>query len=301
MAQYTIVGLGEALWDLLPSGRHLGGAPLNFAYIASLLGERALIATRVGDDELGRELRRELADRGLETSAIQIDAELPTGTVDVEFQNGQPVYQIRKPAAWDAMEWSPEWQHSSRNCDAICYGTLAQRAQKSAETVLSFVANSRPECLRVFDINLRPPFFGRETIEAGLKYASVVKMNDAELPRVAAIMDLNGDSADAQMRQMVEKFGVTVLITCGQRGAMAADGAQLARHAGFAVAVRDTIGAGDAFTAAATSCLLRRMSLERTLEIANRWASWVATQAGGMPSIGEDQRQELLRWGAKSA
>ena len=301
MEQHTIVGLGEALWDLLPSGKHLGGAPLNFAYIASLFGERAVIATRVGNDDLGRELHKELVDRGLDMNAIQIDPKLPTGTVDVEFQNGQPEYHIRKPAAWDALEWSPEWQQLSRNCDAVCYGTLAQRAQKSRETVLSFVANTRSECLRVFDINLRPPFYGREEIEAGLKYASVAKMNDAELPQVAAILGLKDGTLDAQMQQMVEKFAVMVLVTCGERGAMATDAAKIARHPGFSVAVQDTIGAGDAFTAAATSCLLRKMSLERTLEIANRWASWVASQAGGMPAIDERERRELLQWATQSA
>jgi fructokinase len=301
LAQYTIVGLGEALWDLLPSGKHLGGAPLNFAYVASLLEERSVIATRVGDDELGRELRSELAIRNLDTSAIQIDPELPTGTVDVQFQNGQPEYTIRKPAAWDAMEWSAEWQRLSRNCDAVCYGTLAQRANQSRETMMKFVANTRPECLRVFDINLRSPFYDREVIASGLKYSSVVKMNDAELPQVAAILGFTGLTPEAQMRQLGDQFGAIVLITCGERGAMAANGAQLVRHPGFRITVQDTIGAGDAFGAAATDCLLRTMSLEKTLEIANRWASWVASQVGGMPAINEDRRRELLQCTFSSA
>src|SRR5947209_13288986 len=114
--RYSVVGLGEALWDLLPSGKHLGGAPLNFAYISSLLGDNAVIATRVGDDALGSEIRSELARRNLDLSGIQTDSELATGTVEVSFHDSQPEYEIRQPAAWDALEWSPKWRELTRKC-----------------------------------------------------------------------------------------------------------------------------------------------------------------------------------------
>src|SRR5579885_579364 len=161
-----IVGIGEALWDVLPSGKHLGGAPLNFAYIASLLGNRSVIASRVGQDALGRKIRNELSARNLDTSAVQVDLNLPTGTVDVRFQNGQPEYEIRKPVAWDALEWSSEWQRLARRCDAVCFGTLAQRSSQSRATILQFVEHTPRSSLRVFDINLRKPFYSREMIEA---------------------------------------------------------------------------------------------------------------------------------------
>src|SRR5438270_2510654 len=125
-ARHNVVGLGEALWDILPSGKHLGGAPLNFAYIASLLGDHAVIATRIGNDELGEEMRSELAKRDLDLSALQVDDQLPTGTVEVSFRDGQPQYEIRQPAAWDALEWSPQWRAMMSRSDAICFGTLAQ-------------------------------------------------------------------------------------------------------------------------------------------------------------------------------
>ena len=146
---------------MLPSGKHLGGAPLNFAYIASLLGERAVIATRVGEDSLGREIRIELDARNVNTSEIQSDAKLPTGTVNVEFHNGQPHYDIRKPVAWDALEWSSEWQRLARQCDAVCFGTLAQRSTESRSTILEFLKHTQGSCLKIFDINLRRPFYSR--------------------------------------------------------------------------------------------------------------------------------------------
>src|SRR3954465_2159866 len=120
-----VVGLGEALWDVLPSGKHLGGAPLNFAYIASLLGDDALVMTRIGNDDLGREIKEELARRSLDVSGVQVDDQLPTGTVQVTFEDGQPRYEIRQPAAWDALEWSPEWRDIVSHAGAICFGTLA--------------------------------------------------------------------------------------------------------------------------------------------------------------------------------
>ena len=290
-----IVGLGEALWDILPSGKHLGGAPLNFSYIASLLGNHALIATRVGSDRLGVELRSELKRRNLDASRIQTDRELPTGEVEVRFHNGQPEYEIRQPAAWDAMEWSSDWQEMAHRCDAVCFGSLAQRAFQSRSTMLKFLESTRSDCLRVFDINLRKPFYSREVIESSLRLTAVLKLNDLELPQVAALFHLKGDRIAELMRQVLARFGLKiVLVTRGEHGAIATDGSQVIEHPGFAVPVSDTIGAGDAFSAASTHCLLRGMSLNKTLEVANRWASWVASQPGGMPVMGDALRSQML-------
>lgn len=289
-----VVGLGEALWDMLPSGKHLGGAPLNFAYIASLLGDRAMIATRVGEDSLGREIRSELNACKVDTSVIQSDAKLPTGTVDVQFQNGQPEYDIRKPVAWDALEWSSEWQRLSRRADAVCFGTLAQRSAQSHSTILQFLERTRSSCLRLFDINLRKPFYSRTVIEAALPFTTVLKMNDLELPQVAEMFAISGQSPTELMLALPQKLGVKLLlVTRGEHGAAATDGSQLVEHPGFAVKVRDTIGAGDAFSAAATHCLIRGMDLQQTLAFANRWASWVASQAGGMPLLNENERKGM--------
>ena len=279
---------------MLPSGKHLGGAPLNFAYIVSLLGNRAVIATRVGEDDLGREIRSELGARNVDTSAIQTDTKLPTGTVDVQFQNGQPEYDIRKPVAWDALEWSSDWQRLARRCNAVCFGTLAQRSAESRSTILRFLEHTPASCLRVFDINLRKPFYSRTVIEAALRFTAVLKMNDLELPQLAEMFGISGQSPTELMPAMRQKLGVKLmLVTRGERGAAATDGSSVVEHPGFAVKVRDTIGAGDAFSAAVTHCLMRGMDLEQTLAFANRWASWVASQAGGMPVLNEQERKAM--------
>ena len=279
---------------MLPTGKHLGGAPLNFAYIASLLEDRAVIATRVGEDALGREIRTDLNSRNVDTSAIQSDAKLPTGTVEVQFHNGQPEYEIRKPVAWDALEWSSAWQRLARRCDAVCFGTLAQRSAESRSTILRFLERTRASCLRVFDINLRKPFYSRTVIETALPFATVLKMNDVELPQVAEMFAISGQSAAELMLAMPRKLGVKLLlVTRGEHGAAASDGSRVIEHPGFAVKVRDTIGAGDAFSAAATHCLIRGVDLEQTLAFANRWASWVASQAGGMPVLDEEGRKAM--------
>jgi fructokinase len=300
-----VVGLGEALWDMLPTGKHLGGAPLNFAYIASLLGEQAVVASRIGNDSLGAEIQSELAGRNLDTSFIQTDSKLPTGTVDVRFRGDQPEYEIRQPVAWDALEWTPKWQEIASKCDAVCFGSLAQRASKSRQTIQNFLENTRPACLRVFDINLRRPFYDREVIDSSLHLATILKLNDLELPEIAAILGLKGESTGALMQELLDRCGLkTVLVTCGEHGATAANEEKEERivaHPGFKVRVRDTIGAGDAFTAAAIHCILRGIDLEKTLAVANQWASWVASQAGAMPPIAESERLRMLSGVALSA
>ena len=294
-SSHLVVGLGEALWDILPTGKHLGGAPLNFAYIASLLGEEAIIASRIGNDSLGSEILGELNSRGLDTGGIQNDPELPTGTVDVRFREGQPEYEIRQPSAWDALEWTSKWREIAGKCDAVCFGSLAQRAPKSRGTIQNFIENTRPECLRVFDINLRRPFYERKVIESSLHLATVLKLNDVEFPEIADMFALKSDSADALMRELLDAFDIkAVLVTCGERGAMASNQAKTVSHPGFKVRVRDTIGAGDAFTAAAIHCILRGVDLKETLAFANKWASWMASQEGGMPPIAEAERLKML-------
>jgi fructokinase len=179
-------------------------------------------------------------------------------------------------------------------CDAVCFGTLAQRSAQSRSTILQFLEHTRKSCLRVFDVNLRKPFYSREMIEVALRFTSVLKMNDVELPHVAEMFSITGSSPAELMRVMQQKSGVKLLlVTRGARGAAAADGSTVIEHPGFAVTVCDTIGAGDAFSAAATHCLLRGVDLEQTLAFANRWASWVASQPGGMPVLREDGRRAM--------
>jgi fructokinase len=290
-----VVGIGEALWDLLPSGRHLGGAPLNFAYISSLLGEHAIIVTRIGNDPLGDDIRQELGRRQLDITGIQVDPHLPTGTVDVSFNDGQPHYDIRQPVAWDALEWSANLEQLASQAGAVCFGSLAQRSAKSRETIECFLKTLPSHCLRILDINLRAPFYSREVIESSLQNATILKMNDLELPLLASMLELAGRTPAEHMHCVLERFGLTaVFVTRGERGAMAVSRNQIAEHAGYVVQVRDTVGAGDAFTAALAHCLLSGVALEETLAIANRWAAWVASEAGGMPQLKEETRREMF-------
>jgi fructokinase len=296
-SRHLVVGLGEALWDILPSGRHLGGAPLNFAYISSLLGKHAAICTRVGDDALGKEIKHELAARRLDTNGVQIDSDLPTGTVKVRLKDSQPEYEIRQPAAWDALECTPQWLEIVAKSDAICFGSLAQRSAKSRETVLKMLENASKSCLKVLDINLRKPFYSRQVIESALQFANILKLNDAELAEIAAMFGIRGNDQRDQMRALLREFALKcVFVTCGEHGAVAVnDENETAEHLGFTVEVRDTIGAGDAFTAAAVHALLAGMDLKSTLALANRWASWVASQPGGMPNMNEKAREMLIK------
>ena len=189
--RHKIVGLGEVLWDMLPSGRQLGGAPANFAYISTLLGNEGVVASRVGSDPLGAEAASRLATLGVTTDFLQKDAVHPTGVVQVEVDNaGQPKFEIAAGVAWDFLEWTPDWQNLAGQADAICFGSLAQRRLRAARTIRRFIKTTRSEAVRVFDVNLRQAFFSRAVLEESMELAEIVKLNDHELPRVMQLFGL---------------------------------------------------------------------------------------------------------------
>src|SRR5712691_8422422 len=158
--KHIIVGLGELLWDMLPSGKQLGGAPANFAYITNLLGDKGVPASRVGDDFLGDEALQRLTQLGLSADFMQHDPIHPTGTVEVEIDNsGQPRFDILHPVAWDFLDWSPRWQQLATEADAVCFGSLAQRSAQSQLTIRSFLNATRPRAVPIFDVNLRQNFY----------------------------------------------------------------------------------------------------------------------------------------------
>jgi fructokinase len=281
----TIVGLGEILWDLLPSGRQLGGAPANFAYCSHLLGNRALVASRIGDDELGREVQAQLRSAGLSDEFLQVDGTRPTGTVQVEINSeGQPRFQIIQPVAWDFLEWTQKWKSLAQSVDAVCFGSLAQRSPASRATILNFVDSTGPEALRIFDINLRQRFYSDDIILSSLQRANVVKLNHEEVPVLAGILRFSPSHELSLCKQMLEKFDLQlVCITRGGNGSVLVDKNGSSEHQGFNVRVKDTVGAGDAFTAGLTHELLRGASLEKMNDTANRMGAWVASQSGAMP------------------
>lgn len=285
----TVVGLGEILWDLLPSGRQLGGAPANFAYCSHLLGNRAVVASRVGLDDLGREVRDRLLHSGITDQFLQSDQEHPTGTVHVQLDSaGQPKFEIAENSAWDFLRWSDLWQSLAQSADAVCFGTLAQRSPESHDTILNFLDATRLEALRVFDVNLRQSFYSAEILHQSIKRAKVVKLNHEEVLRVGELLEIDSSDAIAFCREMLQKFDLRlVCITRGAKGSLLCDRQSADEHLGFRVQIKDTVGAGDAFTAGLVHQLLREVPLAEMNDLANRMGAWVASNSGAMPPVPE--------------
>lgn len=279
-----MVGLGEVLWDLLPTGRHLGGAPANFAYCSRVLGNHGIVVSRVGQDALGHELRERLGESEVSDEYIQADFAHATGTVQVDVDSaGQPQFEIIYPVAWDFLEWKPELEQLASRCDAVCFGTLAQRSEQSRGTILNFLDATRSDCLRIFDVNLRQSFYSAEIILQSLQRAKAFKLNEHELPIVAGLLGIGAkDFCQIVLAGFPLQF---VCVTRGEKGSVLYGNGGIDEHAGFRVKVRDTVGAGDAFTAGLAHEYLRGGSLAQMNETANRMGAWVASQAGGMPRV----------------
>jgi fructokinase len=287
---FKIVGLGEVLWDMLPAGQQLGGAPANFTCHARALGADATLISRVGHDDLGREIIARLDALGVNTGSIAMDARHPTGTVSIELDAGQPRYVIHENVAWDFIEATPDALADVRSADAVCFGTLAQRAETSRLAIRSLVSASAPDTLRVCDINLRQHFYSQELIAESLVLANVLKLNDAELPVLAALFGLMGDTR-AQVAALAARFSLRlVVLTRGAQGSLLFDGTNCSEHPGIDVPVKDTIGAGDSFTAATVLGFLAGWELGRINAFANEVAAFVCSHHGATPPLPEDMR-----------
>jgi fructokinase len=295
---HLILGVGELLWDILPDGPRLGGAPANFSVMAARLGNHAAILSRIGRDDLGRAAMERLTPFPVDAGAVQIDPEHETGRVTVALVDGQPSYNIHEPAGWDFLELTDDWVQLAERANAICFGTLAQRGPVSRQTIQTLVAQTSDGCVRVFDVNLRAPFYSAEIVQESLELATVMKMNDAEVPLVLELLGLEQDSKSIEPRKylrlaasrLLREFPTVrmVAITCGAHGSLLVTREEFHAHPGVPVKVADTIGAGDAFTAAMTHSLLRGASLAAINEAGNRWGAWVASQAGAMPDLPDE-------------
>jgi fructokinase len=296
MKKFTTVGLGELLWDIFQEGRQLGGAPANFAYMTSLLGDEGIVASRVGGDELGEEAKRRLQHLNLNTFYIQLDPTYRTGIVQVEVDaKGQPTFQIAQPVAWDAFEWTPAWQALAQKADAVCFGSLAQRCAQSRQTIFSFLKTIRPETTRVFDVNLRQSFYSAQILADSAKQADIIKLNNDELPTVVQLLGFPFHDEESAAQWLLNTFHIKlVCITRGARGSLLVSEYAKHEHPGVRVQVADTVGSGDAFTAALVYHYLRRDSLATMNEAANRMGSWVASQTGATPAP-DEARLELIR------
>jgi fructokinase len=288
--RYLVVGLGELLWDLLPAGKQLGGAPANFAYITSLLGDHGIPASRLGQDALGAAAERRLAELALPTEFIQKDADHPTGTVQVELDAaGQPRFEISASVAWDFLDWTPQWQTLAREADALCFGSLAQRSERSRATIDKFVLASRQRnAVRIFDVNLRQNFFSAQVLAESMRLATIVKLNHEELPRIMRLVELEHHRDEDSARHLLSLYDLKlVCLTRGPGGSLLVSAEESSEHPGFRVKVADTVGAGDAFTAALVHGYLRGTSLGQINENANRVGAWVASQSGATPKTAD--------------
>jgi fructokinase len=297
----SIVGLGELLWDILPAGPQLGGAASNFAVMSARLGNNSAIATRIGTDPLGREAMAFLKTTPLDTRYIQEDFSRVTGTVTVALEQGQPRYNIHEPVAWDFLEFTPHWLALAEQADAVCFGTLAQRSPASRRTIESFLHETRPVCVRIFDVNLRTPFFSPEIVEQSLELATIFKLNADEMPQVLSLLgfpDSEGTTPDFLLngaRQIIDQFPVQlVAITLGAQGSLLITRKEVDRHPGYPVKIVDAVGAGDAFTAALTHYYLRGAPLSQLNAAGNRWGAWVVSRAGAMPALPEAEREAMV-------
>lgn len=283
------VGIGEALWDLLPTGAALGGAPVNVCAHAMQLGFRASAISAVGDDVEGRNLLLRVKELGIGTEGMQVHRGLPTGAVDVTLDTaGVPCFTIRAPAAWDAVASTPEALRLVREADAVVFGSLAQRDPRSRAAIQSLLAATRPDCLRVFDINLRPPFVDVEVIRASLERAQVLKLSDTELPVLSGLLGLAGDET-ARLKAIRDGFDLKwVVYTRGAQGSRMLSADEDVTGAPCAARVVDTVGAGDAFTAVVTVGLVQGWDCAKIQARANRVAAFVCSQAGAVPRLPEE-------------
>ena len=281
MSKKVIVGIGEILWDMLPSGKALGGAPANFAYHATRLGEEGWAVSAVGPDALGREIMDIVTEKRLKNVISVTDR--PTGTVQVELDaRGVPTYTIMEGVAWDHIPFTPEMEALAQRADAVCFGSLVQR-MASRESVLRFLRATRPEALKVFDINLRQHYYSPAVLEESLKIADILKINDEEIRIVADMFGLGGDDT-AVSRVLIDRYGLRlVILTKGAEGSevITADDT-LPQPAGEAEVV-DTVGAGDSFTAAFVVAYLRGDSLADAQRLASDTAAYVCSRKGAMP------------------
>lgn len=276
-----VLCVGELLWDALPAGLFLGGAPFNVACHLRAAGAAVTMVTRVGADQLGDEARRRVARYGVSTDLLQVDESLPTGFVRVSVaDDGNAAYDILEPAAWDNLETTRTLLDRAVAAQAIVFGTLAQRSAVTRDTMRRVLDTP---ALKVLDVNLRPPYDDREIIRDSLQRADVVKLNEEEMQRLATWLDLRGD-LHRSAAVLAETFGCyAVCVTRGRNGAALWRDGRWSEHPGFEVEVRDTVGSGDAFLAVLLAGLLNGTEDEALLHHANLIGAYVATQHGAVP------------------
>ena len=291
----TIVGLGELLCDVFPDGPRFGGAPANFACHAAALGADAYLASSVGRDELGRQGQEALLAHGVHADCLAVCDTAPTGTVNVTLDEaGKAQFRFAPDVAWDHLHWSEALERLAARCTAVCFGTLAQRSEVSRQTIRRFIRSTPPAALRIFDINLRAPYYNDNTICESLALANVLKLNDEELPIVASLCELSGKD-DELLARLAARFELDVVaLTRGPHGALLWRRGELSDAPGVPVVVRDTVGAGDAFTAAMAIGLIRNDPLDVINLRACQVAAHVCSCSGATPELTDEIRRQFV-------
>ena len=280
-----VIGIGEALWDMLPEGKKLGGAPANFAYHASQFGLEGMAVSAIGQDALGEEIVESLEAHHLPYHLDRV--EYPTGTVQVTLdQQGVPQYEIKTDVAWDNIPYTKELAALAADCKAVCFGSLAQRNAVSRESIGLFLQAVPEDCLKVFDINLRQDFYNREVLEESFRRCDILKINDEELVVISRMFELPGLSLEEKCRSLIKTYNLQMLIlTCGVNGSYVFYEGGLSFLDTPKVTVADTVGAGDSFTGAFVGSLLGGKTVPEAHQTAVRVSAYVCTQSGAMPVV----------------
>ena len=290
----TVVGLGESLFDVIDDRQLLGGAPLNAAVMAhqvlAQFGGRGLPASRVGSDDLGRRMLRELAERGISCEGIQLDATHATGRGLVEVVEGEPRFVIVEDAAWDCLQWNEGWQSLAASSAAVCFGTLGQRSPKAREAIGEFL-RAAPQAIRLFDVNLRQHYYTADVLHSSCQLATIVKLNEQELATVRDLLRLPGATQAETVAALLNRYALeAVVVTHGPRGTelCTTTGSILGEPASASYpphSQADAVGAGDAASAGILAGRLLGWSNDRTVALANHLGAFVASQPGATPQL----------------
>ncbi len=296
MENTIVVGMGEALWDVLPEGKKIGGAPANFAYHVSQFGLNSRVVSAVGDDKLGMEILDNFREKKL-NAMVEI-VPYPTGTVQVELDaEGVPCYDIKEGVAWDNIPYTPALEDLAKHTKAVCFGSLAQRSVVSRDTINRFIdAMPAEDTLKIFDINLRQGFYTKEILCNSFSKCNILKINDEELVTVSRMFGYPGIDLQDKCWILLAKYNLKMLIlTCGVNGSYVFTPGEVSFVETPRVEVADTVGAGDSFTAAFVSSILSGLSIGEAHKLAVETSAYVCTQNGAMPVLPQSLKDRVIK------
>ena len=296
MENTIVVGMGEALWDVLPEGKKIGGAPANFAYHVSQFGLNSRVVSAVGDEKLGMEILDNFREKKL-NAMVEI-VPYPTGTVQVELDaEGVPCYDIKEGVAWDNIPYTPALEDLAKHTKAVCFGSLAQRSVVSRDTINRFIdAMPAEDTLKIFDINLRQGFYTKEILCNSFSKCNILKINDEELVTVSRMFGYPGIDLQDKCWILLAKYNLKMLIlTCGVNGSYVFTPGNVSFVETPRVEVADTVGAGDSFTAAFVSSILSGLSIGEAHKLAVETSAYVCTQNGAMPVLPQSLKDRVIK------